>query len=116
MALKDGPWPLALGRAASIAPRLWFACAWSVPLLGSAGITHADTCSRTFDDAAIRRTVDAAIVEQSLNVDRPYRIDVHWSDCKYFVSLWRTDPPPSPDSQVELTLDEAGRLIERPNP
>lgn len=87
-----------------------------VPLLCTVADTQASTCVRKYDDLAIRRIVDAAIVERAMNVDRPYRIDVNWSDCRYFVTIWRTDPPPPPDSQVLLTLDESGSIIERPTP
>jgi hypothetical protein len=82
------------------------ACVW-------AG-TGEPSCSRKFDDQEIRDLTEKAIVEYSLAVDRPYRIEVNWSKCRYYVVIWRTDPPPSPDSEMLLTLDEDGVIIKRP--
>lgn len=70
-----------------------------------------DRCVRRFDDQAIRRMAEKAVARYSLNVDRPYRIEVNWWECKYYATIWRTDPPPSPDSEVSLTFDKEGGII-----
>jgi len=64
------------------------ACVW-------AG-TGEPSCSRKFDDQEIRDLTEKAIVEYSLAVDRPYRIEVNWSKCRYYVVIWRTDLPRRP--------------------
>jgi hypothetical protein len=54
---------------------------------------------------------EKAVTQYSLAVDRPYRIEVNWANCKYHATIWRTDPPPSPDDQVLLTFDKEGKII-----
>lgn len=86
-----------------------------VPLVACADSDAPErTCVRRFDDQAIRGIVEKAIAQSSLKVERPFRVDVNWAECKYYVTVWRTDPPPSPDSQIELTFDENGDIIPQP--
>jgi len=72
------------------------------------------SCTRKFDDRAIRDIIEKAIVKYSLSVDRPHRIDVNWAECKYYAVIWRTDPPPSPDSEIIFALDADGEIVRRP--
>lgn len=85
-----------------------------LPVTGLWAGEREPACTRRFDDQAIRGIVERGITQYSLAVDRPYRIEVNWWECRYYVTIWRTDPPPAPDSEMLLTLDEAGEFIKRP--
>ena len=64
-------------------------------------------CKRRFSDDSIRKRV---ISELKLVGD--YEINVNWSKCKYFLLIF--PPSRAPDSEIIVTFDENGRIVDGP--
>lgn len=64
-------------------------------------------CTRQFTDSEIKQKV-----MDELDLVGDYELNVNWSKCKYYLLIFT--PSRAPDSEIIVTLDELGRIIDGP--
>lgn len=64
-------------------------------------------CARQFTDNSIRQ-----IVTDELKLVGDYEIRVNWTRCRYYLLI--LTPSRAPDSEIIVTLDEYGRIVDGP--
>lgn len=64
-------------------------------------------CSRRFSDDTIRQQV-----MDELKLVGDYEVHVNWSKCRYFLLI--LTPSRAPDSEIIVTLDEHGHIVDGP--
>ena len=70
----------------------------------AAGI--AEPCRRKLDDAQVE-----IILARYLDLTIPHRTKIYWQECRYDIVVWPL--PVVPDSQILVTLDADGNLIDK---
>lgn len=66
-----------------------------------------DSCVRRYSDESIRH-----MMTSELGLTDGYEININWSQCKYHILIFT--PQRAPDSEILVTLDASGRIIDGP--